>query len=97
MSSSDSSTRTMWPLVRSVTSQMAGVALAGFFSSMQHDFGIQRIDVHDLHGIADFVFGVLAQRIGYRHFASGDGNAHVNHLFFAADKKDRRCFSCSEP
>ena len=64
---------------------------------MQHDFGIQRIDVHDLHGIADFVFGVLAQRIGYRHFASGDGNAHVNHLFFAADKKDRRCFSCSEP
>ena len=75
----------------------SGGGVGGVLLHMQHDFGIQRIDVHDLHGIADFVFGILAQRIGYRHFASGDGNAHVNHLFFAADKKDRRCFSCSEP
>ena len=46
----------------------------------QHDLGNKRVDVHDLHGIADLLLGVLAKRVGYRHLASGDGNAHSDHL-----------------
>ena len=41
----------------------------------QDDFGVERVDVHDLHGVADFLLGVLTQCIGYVHFASGYGDA----------------------
>ena len=44
---------------------------------VQNDFSIQRIDVHDLHGSADFFLGVLTQCIGYGHFASGYGDRHI--------------------
>ena len=68
----------------------SGGCVCGVLLHVQDDFGIKRINVHDLHGIADFFLGVHAQRVGYRHLASGDGNAHVNHLFLAAVKKVRR-------
>ena len=53
----------------------------------QHDFGVQRVDVHDLHGIADFLIGVLAQCISYSHFATGNGNGHAITSYLVANKK----------
>ena len=87
ISSSCSSTRMMWPFVRSVTSQVSGQGFAGFFFFAQDDFGVEGVDIHDLHRVADFLLGIGAQRVGYRHFAAGYGNAHSYHLTIVANKK----------
>ena len=63
----------------------AGVRWVLFFA--QDDFGVEGVDIHDLHRVADFLLGIGAQRVGYRHFAAGYGNAHSYHLTIVANKK----------
>ena len=63
---------------RDLAAGRAGVR--GILLHVQNNLGNERVDVHDLHRVADLLLGVLTQCIGYGHFASGYGNAHSTHL-----------------
>ena len=59
----------------------------GVLLDAQDDFGVERVYVHDLHGVADFFLGVLTQCIGYVHFASGYGDAHGGTSLIVGEQK----------
>ena len=70
----------MWPLTRTVTSQIAGSGLAGFFSVLR-TIPWRRCHVHSLDRVTDLLLSVLTKGVGDGHFASGHGDRHDFHLF----------------
>ena len=55
---------------------LGGGGVSRVLFNLQYNLGSKGVDVHDLHGVADFFFGISADRIRDGHLAAGDGDFH---------------------
>ena len=55
---------------------LSGGGVSRILFDLQYNLGSKGVDVHDLHGVADFFFGISADGIRDGHLAAGDGDFH---------------------
>ena len=55
---------------------LSGGGVSRILFDLQYNLGSKGVDVHDLHGVADFFFGISADGIRDGHPAAGDGDFH---------------------